>query len=73
MTKTIAIQVNSDNIESGAIENLIGTDQYEYIAPGHIKVFGKDAKTPEWIYYDGETFKISKSKTLKKLYHEVGE
>jgi len=69
----IAIQVNNDNIESGAIENLVGSDQYEYIAPGHVKVFGKDAKTPEWIYYDGENLKISRSKTLKELYYEVLE
>ena len=71
MSQTITIQVNSDNINSGAIEAVVGVDQYEYIAPGHIKVFGKDAKTPEWIYYDGENLKISRSKTLKELYYEV--
>lgn len=70
---TIAIQVNEENISSGEIEALVGSDNYEYIDTGHVKVFGKDAKTPEWIYYDGENLNISRSETLKVLYHEVKE
>lgn len=70
---TIAAQVNSTNIADGTIETIVGSDNYEYVEPGHVKVFGKDAYTPQWIYYDGENLHISKSKTLKKLYNEVIE
>jgi len=73
MSQTIAIQVNADNIDSGAIETFVGSDNYEYVAPGHVRVFGEDAKTPEWIFYDGTNLKISRSKTLKELYYEVKE
>lgn len=69
----IVAQINDYNIANGVIEDLVGSDNYEYIATGHVRVFGNDAKTPEWVYYDGTNLKISKSETLKELYYEVKE
>ena len=48
----ISIQVNSDTIEAGQIEAFVGSENYEFIDTGHVKVFGKDAKEPQSIYYD---------------------
>jgi len=46
----VSIQVNPTTVANESIKNMVGADNYERISDNHIKVFGRDAKEPQWVY-----------------------
>jgi len=70
---TIAVQVNDNTIANGEIEDLVGSENYQYVSPGHVKVFDKDAMTPQTVYYDGVILEISIPDFIKDMTYETNE